>query len=158
ADSKYYFGNVRGRRARKRAVTRVGSNEFSKHFVVLQAQPVESFSHDSIGCLRLLEGIGPGIHQRAHRLPTRRIAHADFVELSRGKSGDTRESHAVGSRLFKMNAREIGDTIRRYVLARISHFIEELFFDSRDCYAPAGAFVLGDYERTVGTRFNHRIA
>src|SRR6185503_10618258 len=57
ADSKYYFGNVRGRRARKRAVTRVGSNEFSKHFVVLQAQPVESFSHDSIGCLRLLEGI-----------------------------------------------------------------------------------------------------
>src|SRR6185295_6099645 len=158
SNSKHYFGDVRGRWSRKSAVTRVGSDEFGEDFVVFQAQPVESFSHDSIRGLRLLESIGPRIHKRADGLPTGRVAHADFVEFGRGESGNTRESNAVRSRLFEMNACEIGDTIRRYVLARISHFIQELFLDSRDCYPSAGAFVLGDYERAVGIRFDHRIA
>src|SRR6185436_409301 len=87
ANSKHYFGDIGGRRTSKRAVTRVGSNEFGKHFVVLQAEPFESFSHDSISGLRLLESVRPGIHQRAAGLPPSRIAHADFVELSRGESG-----------------------------------------------------------------------
>src|SRR6185436_3198700 len=39
ANSKHYFGDVRGRRSRKRAVTRVGSDEFGEDFVILQAEP-----------------------------------------------------------------------------------------------------------------------
>src|SRR6476646_9737408 len=71
---------------------------------------------------------------------------------------DAKDADAILACLLKMDAGKIGDDIRRDVLMRIAHFVEQLLLDRLNAYATAGAFMLGDNKSAVRRSLDDRKA
>ena len=86
-------------------------------------------TQDAIGGFRLLEGVGPGVHQCPDGLVTVEVGNRDFQLVGRGFSSDTRHPNPVLAHLMQLDRREVRDTVRCDVSTRVTHFVDELLGD-----------------------------
>src|SRR5205085_6765756 len=122
-----------------------------------QAQMVEALAQNTIRGFRLLERIGPAVHQRADRFEARGVADRHLVELRRRPAFYAGEVHTIAGTLLELNGCEVGNAIGRDVVARIADLVKKLFGDTCDRDTAAGAGMLGDNERAVALDFKNRV-
>ena len=136
----------------------VGSDEFREHVLEMQSEPVEALAQHTIGELRLLQRVGPRVHERTDGLVARPVRDGHLELVGRRLSLDAEDAHAIGSVRLEMNRREVGDHVGRDVRVRIAHLVHELFRDGLHGYPPARVRVLGHHEGAVGLRLDDRIS
>src|SRR5205807_1044827 len=100
-------------------------------------------------------GIRPGVHKCAHSLVARRIADGNFQELGCRSALDSINANTVPPFVLETHGSEIRNAIRRNVLARITHLINQLFFDSGNNYPAAGAFMFRNNKGAIGRCFDN---
>ena len=135
---------------------RIRAHKLRQHLIKLQPQPIEPRAQNSIRRLRFVVSIGPRIDERSDRFEPGGITDRNFEKLSRRPAFDAEDANPIAALVFQPNGREIRDAIRRDVLVRIAHLINQLFLDRRNDDPAAGAFMFCDHECAVRRRFDDR--
>src|SRR6185369_10239654 len=69
---------------------------------------------------------------------------------------DTVNANTIPALILQMDRCEISDAIRRDVLVRIAHLVDQLLLNGRDDYPTTRALVFGDHERSIRRSFDDR--
>src|ERR1019366_8142472 len=115
-DAVLHFGSVPARlRSGEGSVRGVGSDEFREDVLEIQSEPVEALAQHTIGELRLLQRVGPRVHERTDGLVARTVRDGHLELVGRRLSLDAEDAYAIGSVTLEMNRREVGDHVGRDV-------------------------------------------
>src|SRR5471030_2288564 len=140
------------------AVAGVDAEVLGADFVEGQAKVAQALAHHAVGGARLIERLRPGVNQGADGLPAVGVAHG---KLQRGRppgAANAPDAHTVRTRIFQVNAGEIGDAIGRDVILRIAQLVEQLFLDAVGVDAASRGGVFGDAETAVGFGLDDGVA
>src|SRR6266581_4058551 len=105
---------------------RIHAHKLGEDLLKFQAQLIEARPENSVGYLRFLISVGPGIHERADSFVASGITYRHFKSVSCRPPFDAKDADAVTSFILKMHRSEISNAIRRNVFARIAHLINQL--------------------------------
>src|SRR2546425_591688 len=114
---------------------RVRADVFSEYLIESKPQSIKPRSENLVRGARLLVSLGPGIDESSNCFVARRITDRNFQRIRRRTAFDAKHADAIRSIISQFNGSEICNAIRRYVLVRIAHLVDELLLDRGNIYA-----------------------